>query len=43
LAVTLAGLVAALVVGQVVWALAGWVVGGVAAVAVVAVRMRRSR
>ena len=43
LAATLAGFVAAVVVGKPMWALIGWEVGGVAAVAVVAVKMRRSR
>jgi flagellin-like protein len=42
LAVTLAGAVAALVAVQPVWAIVGWVVGGVAAVVVlVAVKRRR--
>jgi hypothetical protein len=42
LAVTLAGVVAAVVAGQAVWAVVGWAVGGVAAV-VVAVKTRRGR
>jgi hypothetical protein len=40
LAVTLAGAVAALVAVQPVWAIVGWVVGGVAAVVLVAVKTR---
>lgn len=43
LLVTLAGVVAALVVGDPVWALVGWVAGGLAAVVVVPVRSRRGR
>jgi hypothetical protein len=35
--------VVALVAGQPMWAIAGWVVGGVAAVAIVAVKARRGR
>ena len=42
LAVTLAGVVAAVVVGQAVWAVVGWAVGGVAAV-VVAVKTLHGR
>jgi hypothetical protein len=41
LAVTLAGLITAVVVGHAVWAVAGWAVGGVAAVVVLAIRTRR--
>jgi hypothetical protein len=40
LAATLAGLVAALVLGHAAWAVIGWAVGGVAAVAIVAVKTR---
>ena len=43
LALTLAGLVAALVAGNAVWALVGWAVGGVTAAIVVAVTTRRDR
>jgi hypothetical protein len=43
LALTAAGLVGALVAGSAVWALIGWLVGGVAAVIVVAVKTRRDR
>jgi hypothetical protein len=41
LALTCAGLVAALVAGNAVWALIGWAVGGVTAAIVVAVKTRR--
>ena len=43
LALTFAGLVAALVAGNAVWALIGWAVGGVTAAIVVAVKTRRDR
>jgi hypothetical protein len=43
LLVTLAGVVAALVVGDPVWALVCWVAGGLAAVVVAPVRSRRGR
>jgi hypothetical protein len=43
LAATLAGVVAAVVVGHAAWAVVGWVVGGVTAVVVVAVKARRGR
>ena len=42
LAVTLAGVVAAVVAGEAVWAVVGWAVGGVAVV-LVAVKTRRGR
>jgi hypothetical protein len=43
LSVTLAGVVAAVVVNDGGWAVAGWAVGAVAAVIVVAVKTRRRR
>ena len=43
LAVTLAGVVAALAVGRAAWAVAGWAVGGVAAAVVMTVKTRRDR
>ena len=43
LAVTLAGVLAAVVVGHAVWAVVGWAVGGVAAAVVVTVKTRRGR
>ena len=43
LALTLAGLVAALVAGNAVWALIGWAVGGVTTAIVVAIKTRRDR
>ena len=43
LAVTLAGVVAALAVGHAAWAVAGWAVGGVAAAVVMTVKTRRDR
>lgn len=43
LALTLAAVIVAVAVSNAVWAVAGWAVGGVAAVIVVAVKMRRGR
>jgi len=43
LALTCAGLVAALVAGNAVWVLIGWAAGGVTAAIVVAVTTRRDR
>ena len=43
LALTLAGVTAALAGSRAVWAVVGWAVGGVAAVVVVAVKARRGR
>lgn len=43
LGVTLAAVIAALVLGNPVVAMAGWVIGGIAAIAVAAAKRRRSR